>query len=401
MIGSRLAMRIKALRPQSWVRTFSTTRPPLLFTPGPLTTSDTVRAPMTSDYGSRDTRFIECIKNVRTGLADLCQDKDGNSLAADFSAVLLPGSGTNSVESVIQSAVPRGGRLLVLVNGVYGQRIQKIADTADIACDSLEFDWTQPMDMAKVKAALSETHYDMVAVIHHETTTGMVNPISAIGEAVHSSDNCNPNGKFFVDAMSSFGGMECDMTNCDILVSSSNKCIQGVPGFGFILGRKDLLSTLEGNSRSHALDLYEQWKGLEKTGQFRFTPPVQAIVAFGQAVKELHVESLQGRINRYKANQKAFLDGAEALGLEPLLEADIMGPIISSYLFPEDKNFNFKTLYDRLSDKGFIIYPGTTYETKDRSTLRIGHIGEITPEHTKELVDAFGEVYEEMGVAMK
>jgi len=394
-------MRMRALRPQSWVRTFSTTRPPLLFTPGPLTTSDTVRAPMTKDYGSRDTRFIECIKDVRIGLTEFCQDKEGNSLAADFSTVLLPGSGTNSVESVIQSTVPRGGRLLVLVNGVYGQRIQKIADTADIACDALEFDWTQPMDVAKVKAALSETHYDLVAVIHHETTTGMVNPISAIGEAVRSSDNCNPNSKFFVDAMSSFGGMECDMTDVDVLVSSSNKCIQGVPGFGFILARAALLPTLEGNSRSHALDLYEQWKGLENTGQFRFTPPCQAIVAFGEALKELQVEGLQGRINRYKANQVAFLDGADKLGLEPLLEADLMGPIISSYLFPEDPEFNFKTLYDRLSDKGFIIYPGTTYETKDRATLRIGHIGAITPAHTTELVEAFGEVYEEMGVKLQ
>lgn len=355
---------------------------------------------MRLDYGSRDKRFTDCVSEVRTGLCALAQGKNGESIADKFTSVILPGSGTNSVESVITSAVPRGGRILILVNGSYGQRQCAIAKQAGIEFDAMEFDWTKAMDVARVSEALAEKHYDVVSVVHHETTTGMVNPIAELGAAIRSPASRNPKAAYFIDAMSSFGGMDCDLSDCDYMVSSSNKCVQGVPGFGFILARPEVLETTEGNSRSLALDLHAQWKGLEKTGQFRFTPPVQAIVAFGQALKELHEEGLQGRIERYEKNQQTFHKGAAGLGLETLLEEKDMGPIISSYLQPAHPKFDFKTLYTRLSDKGFIIYPGSTFETKDRATLRVGHIGEITPEHTRELVGAFHEVYEEMGVAV-
>ena len=226
-----------------------------------------------------------------------------------------------------------------------------------------------------------------VACIHSETTTGLFNPIDEIGAVIKKYG-----AVFIVDAMSSFGGVEMDMKelHIDFLVSSSNKCIEGVPGFAFILAKRTELEKAKGQARSLSLDLYEQWAGLESNGQFRFTPPTLSIMAFRQALRELATEGgVKAREARYRANKKVLDEGMAALGFREYLDKSIQGHIITSFLYPEDPRFNFEDFYNKLNDRGFVIYPG---KLSRANAFRIGNIGQIFPENVKALVDAIEEV---------
>ena len=251
----------------------------LLFTPGPLTTSETVKQAMMADLGSRDTEFLEVVRRIRHRLLEL-----GNVADGDYEAVLMQGSGTFAVESVISSVLPHDDKLLVLINGAYGHRMAKIAKTLGITTETLIFPEARPVDPAEARQSLLRdpgiTH---VGTIHCETSTGIMNPVQEIGGVVKEVGRV-----VSVDAMSSFGGVPIDLSgsSIDFLVSSANKCIQGVPGFGFVLARRDLLVSAEGRARSLSLDLVAQWKGLESDGQFRFTPPTHVLLAFWQALRE-------------------------------------------------------------------------------------------------------------------
>lgn len=363
-----------------------------LFTPGPLSTSLTVKQAMLRDLGSRDEEFIAIVKQIRSELLKLAHtsEKDG------YEAVLMQGSGTFGVESVISSVIGTEDQLLILVNGAYGERIVKMAAVHRIPHLVLAFEENEVVDPKRVKQFLeanpSITH---VACIHSETTTGLFNPIAEIGAL------CNQLNKvFIVDAMSSFGGVDMDIRalHIDFLVSSSNKCIEGVPGFSFVLCRNTALVGSEGKARSLSLDLYDQWKGLEKNGQFRFTPPTHSLLAFYQALKELEKEGgVQARTARYKKN-KALLDaGMQALGFTYYLKPEIQGHIISSFLYPADPAFNFGEFYQRLSDRGLVIYPG---KLSLMDAFRIGNIGHLFPEDIQALLNAIREVLAEMKVTV-
>jgi len=364
-------------------------RDKLLFTPGPLSTSATVKGAMLRDVGSRDAEFLSLIKNIRHRLLEL-----GHVANGPYEAVLMQGSGTFAVESVLASVIPGSGKLLVAINGAYGHRMAKIASVLGISCVTLVFEEAAPVDVDRVRVALANdptiTH---VGTIHCETTTGMLNSIAELGRAVRQAGRI-----FIVDAMSSFGGIPIDVAGDDIdfLVSSANKCIQGVPGFAFILARRDLLLAAERCARSVSLDLLAQWKGFESDGQFRFTPPTHALLAFWQALQELEEEGgVEARASRYSANRQALMEGMVELGFDTYLAPGHQSYIITSFRYPRSTRFDFSVFYRRLSELGFVIYPG---KVSDADCFRIGTIGHIFPQDIKDLVAAIQQVLGEMQI---
>lgn len=367
----------------------STSPDKLLFSPGPLTTSATVKQAMLRDLGSLDSDFLATVRNIRTRLLDL-----GPYPHEEFECILMQGSGTFVVESVISSAIPRDGKLLVLVNGAYGRRIAQQAHIYGIDADVFEIAENQtfiPELVAKYLAtAEGITH---VAVVHCETTSGILNQVEEIGHVVHSVG-----ASYIVDAMSSFGAVPVDMVGAhiDFLISSANKCIEGVPGFGFILARRDALLAAKGRARTLSLDIYDQWAGMEADGHFRFTPPIHTILAFEQALNELDEEGgVQARGERYHQNHIALCRGMREIGFEIYLAEEDQSFIITSFRYPSDPAFQFAEFYEKLWTLGFAIYPGKlSYE----SCFRIGTIGRITTADIEALLSAIRRVLHEMGV---
>jgi 2-aminoethylphosphonate-pyruvate transaminase len=360
-----------------------------LFTPGPLTTSLSVKQAMLRDLGSRDEAFIRIVREVRDGLLAVAGVRKG-----DYEAVPMQGSGTFAIESVFSTCVPQGGKVLIAINGAYGKRMQQICGVLGIETAAITEPEHAQLDPGAIKVAMeNDPSIAMVAVVHCETTTGIFNPIEAIGEAVHAAGR-----HYFVDAMSSFGAVPIDFAaaHIDYLVSSANKCIEGVPGFAFAIARTDALTACEGNARSLSLDLLAQWRGLEQNGQFRFTPPTHALLAFHQALQELESEGgVDGRAARYRRNYETTLQGMRALGFEEYLAPDDQGYIITSFRYPDHPNFAFETFYNRLSDAGYVIYPG---KVSDADCFRIGHIGRLFEADVQALVRAVAEVLQSMNV---
>ncbi len=363
-----------------------------LFTPGPLMTSRTVKQAMLRDLGSRDSEFIALVARVRSRLLEVA----GTSKERGFEAVPMQGSGTFGVESVISSAIAPGGKLLVLVNGAYGERIVKMAAVHGIATTVLRTPENEPPDLAAVERALTaDAGLTHVAVVHSETTAGIVNDVEAVGKLVRAAGRV-----LVVDAMSSFGAVALDLERAGVafLVSSANKCIEGVPGFSFVLARRDELAKCAGRARTLSLDLHAQWKGLEEGGQFRFTPPTHALLAFDQALAELAAEGgVAGRGARYRQNHEALVRGMGALGFTPYVAAAHQGPIITTYRYPADPAFRFDAFYERLNDRGFVIYPG---KLTREDCFRVGTIGRIFAPDVHALVLAVRETLVELGVAI-
>ncbi len=368
----------------------SRTADKLLFTPGPITTSPTVKQAMLRDVGSRDTEFIEAVRDIRRRLVAL-----GQAGEDEYTCILMQGSGTCGLESVLASTIPPGGKILVAVNGAYGRRVVTMTQMLGIALEVLEFAEDQPVDPAAVADKLADdpaiTH---VCVAHCETTTGIMNPLKAIGEVVAAADKV-----FFVDAMSCFGAVETNLAGChvDYLVSSANKCIEGVPGFSFIIAKLDTLKKTAGWARSLTMDLLAQYEGLEKNGQFRFTPPTSSLLAFHQALLELEAEGgAAGRGKRYRENFRVLIEGMTEMHFRPYLKPEHMGYIITTFHYPDDANFDFEKFYRRLSDRGFVIYPGKLTQA---ACFRIGNIGRISPDDVRALLGAIKDTMHEMNVA--
>jgi 2-aminoethylphosphonate-pyruvate transaminase len=293
--------------------------------------------------------------------------------------------------------VPPGGKWLVLVNGAYGQRMVKIAAIHRIPCAELRSAEDCTPDPRDVERQLAmDPDIQAVALVHCETTTGIMNPVQEVGEVVRQ------HGKvYFVDSMSAFGGVPCDLaaSHIDYLVSSANKCIEGVPGFSFCICRRERLLQTAGWSRTLSLDLLDQWQGLEKNGQFRFTPPTHAILAFRQALDELAAEGgVAGRAARYRRNHQTIVSGMRQLGFCEYLPAHLQGHIITSFRYPPHANFNFATFYDRLNELGFVIYPG---KVSDADCFRIGHIGRLYPADMENLLAAIRQTLQELNVSVR
>jgi 2-aminoethylphosphonate-pyruvate transaminase len=364
----------------------------ILFTPGPLTTSQTVKQAMLKDLGSRDIEFIGLIKDIRQKLVKL-----GQAGPDQYTAVLMQGSGTFGLEAVVSSTVPPDGKLLVIINGAYGKRLAKIASVLKIETVTLEYPENTTPDLGEVEKTLkNDDKITNVTVVHCETTTGIVNPIREIGRIVAKSG-----AKYFVDAMSSFGAVPINLAECgiDYLVSSANKCIEGVPGFSFILCKLNSLMETVGYARSVSFDILDQYKGFEKNGQFRFTPPTHTLAAFSQALEELKAEGgVPGRAERYRRNYEVLIGGMRRMGFKEYLRPENQGYIITSFLYPDDPNFSFEKFYESLNQKDYVIYPG---KVSDANCFRIGNIGRIFETDVKALLAAIAETIAEMGVKLK
>ena len=362
----------------------------ILFTPGPLTTSQTVRQAMLRDVGSWHGEFIEVVGDIRQRLLKLA----GLSKENGWDVVLMQGSGTFGVEAVFHSVVPRDGRVAVITNGAYGERMIQMLSQAGVDHTVLRESEDTPASLIELGDCLaSDKAVTHVAVVHCETTTGLLNPIEKIGQIVRNHDK-----KFIVDAMSSFGGMPIDFekASIDYLISSANKCIEGVPGFSFVFCKTAELMKCAGYSRSLSLDLVAQLAAFEKDGKFRYTPPTHVLMAFQQALIEIEMEGgVAGRHERYLANHKALVEGMWRLGFEPYLNPSIQSSIITAFHYHREFEFNFKEFYEKLAIRGQVIYPGKLTRV---NTFRIGNIGRIFPADMHALLAAIRDVLLEMGI---
>lgn len=356
----------------------------LLLTPGPLSTSESVRHAMLQDWCTWDKDYNEGIVTpLRHDLLAIAGLDE-----ADYTTVLLQGSGTYCVEATIGATVRPEDKLLILANGAYGKRMAQIVDYYKLNYVLVSLGETELVTGEVARKALEAnpgvTHLSMV---HSETTTGLLNPIEEVAEVIRGRGIT-----FIVDAMSSFAGVPIDIKGLgiDFLVSSANKCIQGVPGFGFIIAKKDKMLATKGNARSLSLDIYAQWETMEKGhGKWRFTSPTHVVRAFYQAMQELKEEGgIEARHRRYVENHRTLVDGMRALGFQTLLSDDKQGCIITSFLYPS-ADFDFADFYNKLKGKGFVIYPG---KISDADTFRIGNIGDIFPSDIKALLEAIREV---------
>lgn len=340
----------------------------LLLTPGPLTTSEEVKNAMDFDYCTWDDDYKKITQSFRNSLLRLAQ-----VTSDDYSAVPIQGSGTYGVESVISSTISNNDKLLIAINGAYGKRISEMAEIYNIEHVDLVVDERKPITLKEVTEYLDKypdiTHF---AMIHCETTTGILNPIEDIIPYVHGKGITT-----IVDAMSSFGGIpiNVEQEEIDYLISSSNKCIQGVPGFSFVIARKDNLESTKGLARTLSLDLYAQYIEMEKdNGKWRFTSPTHVVHAFHEALRELDEEGgVKARYLRYKANQEHLATGMEKLGFKVLIDEKWQSPIITSFVYPT-ADFDFRKFYQQLKEDSFVIYPGKISQVP---TFRIGNIGEV------------------------
>ncbi|HOT82839.1 MAG TPA: 2-aminoethylphosphonate--pyruvate transaminase [Candidatus Defluviicoccus seviourii] len=364
-------------------------REPILLTPGPLTTSATVKQAMLRDWGSRDAAFIALNRRIRERLLALVQAGDSHV------CVPVQGSGTFAVEATIGTLVPGDGRLLVLVNGAYGRRMVRIAEVIGLAVTSLSWPEDEAVDAQALDQALAaDPAISHVAVVHCETTSGILNPLQDV------ADVCARHRRsLLIDAMSSFGALPIDarQTPFAAVMASANKCLEGVPGVGFALIRREALEAAKNNAPSLSLDLYDQWQGLEANGQWRFTPPTHVLAAFDQALDEHAAEGgVAGRGARYRRNHQILVEGMSALGFAMLVPPLLQAPIIVTFLMPADPRFVFAEFYDRLREKGFAIYPG---KLTVAASFRIGCIGRIGEAEIRAALAAIGETMREMGVA--
>ena len=348
----------------------SPTGDPWLLTPGPLTTSPTVKQAMLHDYGSRDRLFIQINADMRRRLVDIV---DGNR---SHVCVPLQGSGTFVVEAMIGTFVPASGKLLILVNGAYGHRIAKICSYIGRNHIVQETAEDVPVDLERLEQTLhGDRQITHVAVIHCETTSGILNPIAEVGDIVARHER-----GLLIDAMSAFGAIPLSATEIkfDAVVASSNKCLEGSPGMGFCIADKDALVATQGNSPSLCMDLYDQWGSMEKNGQWRFTPPTHAILAFSKALDEFEQEGgVEGRGARYRENCRILVDGMRSMGFRTLLPDELQAPIIVTFHMPDEPNFDFARFYDCLSEQGYVIYPGKLTVAE---SFRIGCIGRLGAE---------------------
>ena len=361
---------------------------PYLLTPGPLTTSRTVKAAMLADWGSRDVEFRKLVADIRKGLLKLAGCDES------YECVIMQGSGTFAIEAALGCFCPaEGGKTLVVANGAYGDRaaaILKRIGRPVVKIDKGDSAAPTPDEVAAQLDADPEISH--VWVIHCETTSGIVNPIHDIAKVVKARHKV-----FMVDAMSSFGALPLDMgVGMDVMVSSSNKCIEGVPGFSYVLVKRGMLEASKGKCHSVVLDLFEQWKGLEANGQFRFTPPTHALVAFHQAMREHEQEGgVPARGDRYARNRDVLIAGMRDLGFETLLQDRWLSPIIVTFFNPAHASFKFDRFYKMMKQKGFIIYPGKLTAV---DSFRVGCIGRIDHHVMRRVVAAAQQSLLEMGV---
>lgn len=356
-----------------------------LLTPGPLTTTESVKREMLFDHCTWDDDYKSITQKIRAQILELAHtDKE------KYTTVLMQGSGTFGVESVISSIIGKEDKCLFIVNGAYGERMVDIAKYHNINHVVIEQEYNLLPDLEKIEETIkNDNDITHIMMVHCETTTGILNDIKSVGNIAKKYSKT-----FMVDAMSSFGGIDIDVTDLgiDFLISSSNKCIQGVPGFSFIIANKEKLEESKGKARSLSLDLYDQWIGMDKDGKWRFTSPTHVVLAFSKALDELKAEGgVLARYERYSRNNKLLRQRMSQIGINSYLDEEIQSPIITTFVY-DNKDFNFGKMYSYIKERGFAIYPGKLTKL---DTFRIGNIGEIYEEDINNLCDIFEEFVKE------
>ena len=357
-----------------------------LLTPGPLTTSNTVKEEMLFDRCTWDQDYMDLTQKIRTQLLEFA-----GATKEDYTVVLMQGSGTFAVESVLTSTITDQDKVLIVTNGAYGERIVKMAQYIRLNYQEYSVAYNEYPNEAELKSILEEdqaiTH---IVMVHCETTTGILNPIEMVSKL--SKDF----GKtLIIDAMSSFGGVEMNISELgiDYLISSANKCIQGVPGFGFVIAKLNKLKACEGNARSLSLDLFDQWKAMDPSGKWRYTSPTHAVAAFSKAIDELIAEGgIPARSQRYENNNRILRERLARIGFHSYITQEKQSPIITTFLFPNEQ-FSFEDFYSFVKERGFVLYPG---KLTDVDTFRIGNIGEIYEEDIHALCTIIEEYMEEV-----
>jgi 2-aminoethylphosphonate-pyruvate transaminase len=364
-------------------------RDPILLTPGPLTTSLATKSAMLRDWGSWDASFNAVTARVRARLTAVVNGEDTHV------CVPMQGSGTFSVEAAVNTLVPRsGGHLLVLINGAYGRRLARLTEMMGRRLTVFETPEDVPTAAADVARKLdADATITHVGLIHCETSTGILNPLPEIAEAVAQRGR-----RLIIDAMSSFGAIPIDAgaVPFDALIAASGKCIEGPPGMGFVFARKSVLEQCAGNSTSLSLDLYDQWAYMEKTTQWRYTPPTHVVVALDAALEQyLAAGGQPARLARYTANCETLIAGMKEMGFRPFLDSRIQAPIIVTFHAPADPRYAFKAFYEKVRDKGFILYPGKLTQLE---TFRVGCIGAIGPDEMRHAVNAVRDALADLGI---
>ncbi|WP_294466139.1 2-aminoethylphosphonate--pyruvate transaminase [uncultured Anaerofustis sp.] len=342
-----------------------------LLTPGPLTTTDSVKEQMLFDHCTWDEDYKKITRDITDKLLNLAKVNKDN-----YVCTLIQGSGTFGVESVLSSSVGENDKLLILANGAYGERMADIAKHNRINYVIYTEDYNKRHNINKIKDILKNdkaiTH---VSIVHSETTSGILNDIEEIGKVVKEYNKI-----FIVDAMSSFGGIDIPVENynIDFIISSANKCIQGVPGFSFIIAKKEEILKCKNKARSLSLDLYSQWETMNKDGKWRFTSPTHTVLAFNKALDELNEEGgVDKRYERYYNNNRLLIDKMKELGFDTYVDNKYQSPIITSFIYPKNANYTFEEMYDFIKQRGYAIYPG---KIENINSFRIGNIGEIYKE---------------------
>ena len=363
---------------------------PYLLTPGPLTTSHPVKQAMLKDWGSWDDDFRDMTRDMRRRLLAMIGEGAG-----DYDCVPIQGSGSYAVEAMLGSFVPRDGKVLVLANGAYGLRAAQTMEYLGRAYHLLnKGDYLPPRGAEVAQILADDPAITHVVAIHCETSSGILNPVEEIAEATRAAGR-----KLLIDSMSAFGALPLDPValNCAAFVSSANKCIEGVPGFGFVIARKDEISGAKGNAHSLSLDVHAQWATMEKTGQWRFTPPTHVVAAFMEALRAHEAEGgVPARGLRYTRNRDVMVSGMRDLGFETLLDDRWLSPIIVTFFCPADPNFTFQGFYDAMKARGFIIYPGKLTVV---DSFRIGCIGQMDDHVMRRVVEAARDALTDMNVA--
>jgi 2-aminoethylphosphonate aminotransferase len=353
----------------------------ILLNPGPATTTDTVKnALVVEDICPREKDFARLLDGIREDLVRIVHGEE------EYTSALFTASGTGGLEAVITSAVPQGKRLLVIDNGAYGTRMVAIAKTFGIDVVQYKIGYGDFPDVHDIDSLIRSTKdISHLAVVHHETTTGMLNPVQDICDLAkrHAIE-------VIVDGMSSYAGIPIDIRKwgASYLISSSNKCIQGMPGLAFVIFRKDLLPALRHQRRSFYFNLYEQHSGFAGTGQMQFTPPVQVAYALRQALDEYFEEGEQGRWTRYLRNWNILYTGLAELGFSFLLPRHQESQILLAVLEPKDGRYRFESMHDFLFEHGYTIYPG---KGARESTFRLSVLGDLHPEDITGFLGALKE----------
>lgn len=357
----------------------------ILLNPGPGTTSDAVKmAMLVPDICPREEEFCRVMESIKLDLPKVVNGGD------DYTSVLFTASGTGGVEAALTSAVPADGKLLIIENGAYGTRQCHIAEYYRIPYVSYKMAYGDYPDLGEVERYLkSDPAITHVSMVHHETTTGMLNPVGGICRLSHAYGK-----EVIVDTVSSFAGVHIDLQEwqAEYIVSSSNKCIQGMPGLSFVIFKKSLLEQIKGRGRSHYFDIYAQYSGFRHTGQMQFTPPVQVVYALRKAIDLFFEETAGGRIRRYRENYETLYNGLKSLGFRFLLPDEYQSGILIAVNEPCNPEYSFQEMHDYMYERGFTIYPG---KGAKEATFRLAVLGDLYKEDIESTLRTLGEYLRE------